>query len=143
MDSDIYYAYVSSPSKKFPYSQRLQRLLIHDFAEKKGLKVTYYIAEIPAPGIFYNLEQKVLEGAKLKGFITFSMKILFPFDKGETFLKKVLDGGYEMWFAEEDQVVKSKDDIEKIWLLEGIKRISDENEDRANEFEEFCKSFLA
>ena len=137
MDSDIYYAYITSPRKDFNYSQRLQRFLIHDFSRRMGLNTTFYVAEIPTPGIFYNLDQKIIERVDLKGFVFYSLELLKPFEKGSIFLKKILNYGYEVWFAVEEQVARKEEDIEPLKLTYDIRKISEENENNIENFYSF------
>ena len=132
-----YYAYVLSPNKRFPFSQRIQRLLIFDFAQRYNLDVTFYVAEIPTPGAFPNLEQKILEGSNVNGFIFYSSDIITPFNKGAIFLKKLLAHGYDIWFAVEEIRIQSEPDIDELWCFDCIKRIGLENERRLGEFFSF------
>lgn len=140
--ADEYYAYVRSPSPWVPIPQRLQRLLIHDYAAKSGLRVTFYVAEIPDAGIFYNLEHLVLSQPPLRGFVFYSLEHALPLAASTPFLEKVLDAGYELRFALEELVVSSKQDLQPLWTIDAVKRISDANAAQMRELVAFAAPLL-
>ncbi len=42
-----YFAYAKNATKRFAYPQRVQRLVINDYAARRGLTVTLFFAELP------------------------------------------------------------------------------------------------
>jgi sporadic carbohydrate cluster protein (TIGR04323 family) len=127
MSTKDWFAYVRSQSAQMPIPQRVQRLLIHEYAAKAGLRVTFYVAEIPAEGIFYNLEHLVLGKPPLAGFVFYSLEQVFPLRAGRPFLEKLIDAGYGAHFALEEVAVMKREDIDGLEMMDAVKRISDGN----------------
>jgi hypothetical protein len=138
-----YLAYVRSPSAAFPYSQRLQRLLIQSYAAAHGLRVGFYVAEIPTVGVFHNVSHLLSTRPRLAGLIFFTVEQVFPLVTGAPLLERLLASGYEARFATEAIVVARREQLEPLWELESIKRASDENASALNAFITACSGLLA
>lgn len=135
-----YRPYLHSPTKTFPYPQRLQLLLVQDYAERHGIRLGLYVVEIFPPGFFYNLEDVLGMRPSIGGIVAFTLEQFFPLAVGGPFLEKILDLGYEVRFATEEIIVHTKDDLKPLRFMEAVDRISTENERQMPALLEFCSS---
>jgi sporadic carbohydrate cluster protein (TIGR04323 family) len=119
MKNNIYKGYIASRNiNKHPMPQRIQNMVIRNYAEKNGktfsLSATEYIME----NCFMMLKALANEAAHFEAITLFSL-FLLPANKEERFeiYNSILDQNTEIHFAFEELAIKTKNDI---FLIEDI-----------------------
>lgn len=110
-----YRGYVSSrPVRAVSHPQRVQNLVIRDYANKKQLHYLLSSTEFAMPGCYMMLEDILTELPKLEGVILFSAFML-PKRKARRLriYEKLLASQCVLHSALEEMVLKTEADIEK------------------------------
>lgn len=110
-----YRGYVSSrPIRAVSHPQRVQNLVIRDYANKKQLQYLLSSTEFAMPGCYMMLEDILAELPKLEGVILFSAFML-PKRKAKRLriYDKIVASGCVLHSALEEMVLKTQADIEK------------------------------
>lgn len=109
-----YRGYVGSrPIRGASTPQRVQNLVIRDYAKRKGLSYLLSSTEFAMPGCYMMLEDLLNELPRLEGIILFSAFML-PQRKERRLriYEKILANGCTLHSALEDMMLKAKADIE-------------------------------
>lgn len=123
MTESGYRGYISSRHvRNSHYPQRVQNLVVRDYAQRRGLPFLLSVAEYAMPGCTMMLESLIEEPAA--GIILFSMFVL-PVDprKRRVIYERVIEAGKTLHSALEQLVLESDADIdswEEILTIEAI-----------------------
>jgi hypothetical protein len=138
LQNNQYFSFIRCPSHRFNVPQRVQRLLILEFAAKMGFEVGFYVPRLAYDGAFLFFEQKILEGTTSPGFIAYSIDMLDDLDLAIPYLKKMIDHGYHMWFATEEILIEKHEDLKQLTDYRAILSVSRNNAERMSYFAELC-----
>ena len=102
----------SRPVRGTSFPQRVQNLVIRDYAARKGLRYLLSATEYAMPGCYMILENVLGELASIEGIIAFSIFML-PARKERRLelYARVLQAGCELHGALEGLTIRSQDDI--------------------------------
>lgn len=96
------------------FPQKVQNLVIRDYAARHGLDLKLSVTEYAMPGCFMMLQDALAELDRLDGIVLFSMFML-PEDpaKRQTIYERILGQGRELRAALEDMVLGGREDIRR------------------------------
>ena len=138
-DNGAYFAFISCCGASFTVPQRVQRLLIADFAGRFGLNVGINVPRLPVDGSFAYLTQKILEKPDSPGFIAYSIETLGNLGMAVPVLEEMIENGYHMWFASEEVKVATREDFSVLFEYETVIKVSRSNADKIQEFLAMCR----
>jgi sporadic carbohydrate cluster protein (TIGR04323 family) len=114
-----YRGYIGSrPVRGTSFPQRLQNLVVRDYAARRGLTFLLSATEHCMPGSYMMLEDVLRELPRLEGIIAFS---LFQLPQRKTrrldIYRRVLEQGSSLHAAFEDLALRSAADIDRLEAL--------------------------
>jgi len=114
-DTDLYRGYIGSrPVAGNSYPQRVQNLVIRDYAMRHGLKLQLSLTEYAMRNCFMMLHDALAELEQIDGLILFSLFMLpsKPSQRSEIY-ERVLDCGAELHAALEELTLASANDVQR------------------------------
>jgi len=111
----VYRGYIGSrPVAGNTYPQRVQNLVIRDYAMRRGLELQLSLTEYAMRNCFMMLHDALAELEQIDGLILFSLFMLpsKPSQRRNIY-KRVLDCGGELHAALEEMTLASSDDVQR------------------------------
>jgi sporadic carbohydrate cluster protein (TIGR04323 family) len=110
-----YRGYIGSrPVAGTNYPQKVQNLVIRDYAARRGLELRLSLTEYAMPGCYMMLQDALAELSHAEGLIIFSLFMLPPDpDKRHDIYRRIFAHGAVLHAALEELVVKGPADLPK------------------------------
>jgi len=110
-----YRGYIGSrPVAGTRYPQRVQNLVVRDYAARHGLELLLSLTEYAMPGCYMMLRDALAELAHAEGLILFSLFMLPPDpERRQAVYREVFERGATLHAALEDLMVTGPEDLAK------------------------------
>jgi sporadic carbohydrate cluster protein (TIGR04323 family) len=115
-DRSGYRGYMATrPVRGTTIPQRVQNLVIRDYASRNKLPYLMTVSEFAMPGCYMILENALLELDRTRGIIAFSLFMLPPqAERRRSIYRRILDAGASLHAALENLSIHGESDIDRV-----------------------------